>query len=425
MTTIKEMKELLEVGTQMGLKDAELQQFVNNEQARLRDEREKDRAERMAKQEREYQLELESMKEQNAEAEHKRKIEEMEIDHRFQMMATQRSHKVLESTALHHTETQQPVRGPKLPAFDEGKALDVFARLPPDSALDFDELKKALMKRFDMTEDAFRKKFRSSKPDGSETFIQFQLDLKERIPPSIQDMARYADQYVEARATCSSAVTQRPIFDKKVSFGKQLSFPSSSEGTKTSGGIKCFNCDKYGHKQFDCPLRKSSAIKTNTQEKFDRPQKPQQGFNKNGRRFARKRTRLFSYTGCRGAVIRKSLVTSNQLTGKTHKCMLADGSVVDADVAIVEVDTPYFTGTIEVSCFETPMFDLILGNFDGVRKPDNPDIDSIKLLNLHLLLRHAVNLRSRCLMKPLRVPETLQDVSRDEMLLVSERRTIR
>ncbi|XP_062615830.1 uncharacterized protein LOC134277515 [Saccostrea cucullata] len=178
-----------------------------------------------------------------------------------------------------------------------------------------------------MTEDAFRKKFRSSKPDGSETFIQFStrlesymerwmelsktvktyeelkdlmlreqfilccnkelsLFLKERIPPSIQDMARYADQYVEARATCSSAVTQRPIFDKKVSFGKQLSFPSSSEGTKTSGGIKCFYCDKYGHKQFDCPLRKSSAIKTNTQEKFDRPQKPQQGFNKNGRRFS-------------------------------------------------------------------------------------------------------------------------------------------
>ncbi|XP_062612822.1 uncharacterized protein LOC134274563 [Saccostrea cucullata] len=373
MTTIKEMKELLEVGTQMGLKDAELQQFVNNEQARLRDEREKDRAERMAKQEREYQLELESMKEQNAEAEHKRKIEEMEIDHRFQMMAAERSHKVLESTALHHTETQQPVRGPKLPAFDEvkdnidayiqrferyaisqqwqrqnwgahlsallkGKALDVFARLPPDSALDFDELKKALMKRFDMTEDAFRKKFRSSKPDGSETFIQFStrlesymerwmelsktvktyeglkdlmlreqfilccnkelsLFLKERIPPSIQDMARYADQYVEARATCSSAVTQRPIFDKKVSFGKQLSFPSSSEGTKTSGGIKCFNCDKYGHKQFDCPLRKSSAIKTNTQEKFDRPQKPQQGFNKNGRRFSQGKEHDSSHVG--------------------------------------------------------------------------------------------------------------------------------
>ena len=213
MTTIKEMKELLEVGTQMGLKDAELQQFVNNEQARLRDEREKDRAERMAKHEREYQLELESMKEQNAEAEHKRKIEEMEIDHRFQMMAAERSHKVLESTALHHTETQPPVRGPKLPAFDEakdnidayiqrferyaisqqwqrqnwgahlsallkGKALDVFARLPPDSALDFDELKKALMKRFDMTEDAFRKKFRSSKPDGSETFMQFSTRLE-------------------------------------------------------------------------------------------------------------------------------------------------------------------------------------------------------------------------------------------------------
>ncbi|XP_061180784.1 uncharacterized protein LOC133189428 [Saccostrea echinata] len=540
MSTIKEMKELLEIGTQMGLKDAELQQFVNNEQARLRDEREKDRAERMAKQERDFQLELEIKREQNAEAEHKRKIEEMEIDHKFQVLAAERSQKVLESTALHHPETQQPVRGPKLPAFDEakdnidayiqrferyaisqkwqrtnwgahlsallkGKALDVFARLPPDSALDFDELKKALMKRFDMTEDGFRKKFRSSKPDGSETFLQFStriesylerwmelaktnktyeglkdlmlreqfilccnkelsLFLKERIPPSIQDMARYADQFVEARATSSSAVTQRPIFEKKVSIGKQFSFPSTSDSSKPSGGVKCFNCDKYGHKQFDCPLRKSSATKTaNTLEKSDRPQKPsryseqQQSFNRSGRRFSQGKEHDSSFvgahkpwlqsdisdidsvssgvmpvvkgcvgdrlvtvlrdTGCRGAVIRKSLVTSNQMTGKTHKCMLADGSIIDADVAIVEVDTPYFTGTIEVSCFETPMFDLILGNFDGVRKPDNPDIHWMKSTKPSFAVETRSQLKKKQLpYKPLRVPETLQDVSRDEML---------
>lgn len=119
-------------------------------------------------------------------------MEELELDHRFQVMAAERSQKVLESTNIHH-ETPQPVRGPKLPAFDEtkdnvdayiqrferyavsqnwhrnnwgahlsallkGKALDVFVRLPPESALKFDELKKALMKRFDMTEDGFRKK---------------------------------------------------------------------------------------------------------------------------------------------------------------------------------------------------------------------------------------------------------------------------
>ena len=37
MCTFKEMNDLLELGTQMGLKDASLQQFIKDEQARLRD----------------------------------------------------------------------------------------------------------------------------------------------------------------------------------------------------------------------------------------------------------------------------------------------------------------------------------------------------------------------------------------------------
>lgn len=45
------MKELLDIGTHMGLKDEALQKFVKEEQSRLRDERHKEREERMAKEE--------------------------------------------------------------------------------------------------------------------------------------------------------------------------------------------------------------------------------------------------------------------------------------------------------------------------------------------------------------------------------------
>jgi hypothetical protein len=210
------------------------------------------------------------------------------------------------------TGTQHPVRGPKLPAFDDskdnidayiqrfkiyatsqnwtrdrwgvhlsallkGKALDVFARLSPEIALDFKELKQALLKRFDMTEDGFRKKFRSSKPDGSETFMQFSsridsylerwielsgtnktykdlidlflreqfilccskdlgLFLKERIPKTIQEMARFADQFAEARTTTPSLLAQKPAIDKKPVTDKQI------QPNQTGSGIKCFNC---------------------------------------------------------------------------------------------------------------------------------------------------------------------------------------
>ena len=91
-------------------------------------------------------------------------------------------------------------RGPKLPYFEEskdkmdsylsnkrdknllamylsallkGRALDVYDRLSTEDAADYDKLKDALLKNFDMTEREFRKKFRYSRPERSETFIVF------------------------------------------------------------------------------------------------------------------------------------------------------------------------------------------------------------------------------------------------------------
>lgn len=165
---------------------------------------------------------MEDRKEQFAASEHQRKIQELEADQQFQAVASERTQKSsMESN--HVIETHQPMKGPKLPPFDEtkdnidayiqrferyataqnlilinwgshlsalltGKALDVFARLPPSSALDYDELKNALYKRFEMTEVGFRKKFRTSKPDGSETFSSILDSYLERLIESTKRM---------------------------------------------------------------------------------------------------------------------------------------------------------------------------------------------------------------------------------------------
>ena len=64
-----------------------------------------------------------------------------------------------------------------LGALLKGRALDVFDRLSTEDAADYDKLKDALLKNFDMTERGFRKKFRYSRPERSETFIQFSSRL--------------------------------------------------------------------------------------------------------------------------------------------------------------------------------------------------------------------------------------------------------
>ena len=286
------LDELIALGSKMGLKEVELQTFVKEEQARQRDEREKDRNERKEREQREYEerekerdrehqlrmekakLEYDKDREDRLQAEHLRKLEEMEQSAKLQA-------KYKDTTDTVQDQDTFRAKGPKLLPFDEssdnmdaylqrfevyataqkwdkgswgtnlsallkGRALDVFSRLPVATALNYDELKKALLKRFDMTEEGFRKKFRLSKPEGGETFQQFAtrlesyferwidmsatgktydelkdlmmkdqflqccgkdlaLFLKERIPKSIEEMSRYADQFAEARAVASTS----------------------------------------------------------------------------------------------------------------------------------------------------------------------------------------------------------------------------
>ena len=49
----------------------------------------------------------------------------------------------------------------------------MYDRLSVADAADYDKLKDALLRNFDMTERGFRKKFRNDRPERSETFIQF------------------------------------------------------------------------------------------------------------------------------------------------------------------------------------------------------------------------------------------------------------
>lgn len=48
-----------------------------------------------------------------------------------------------------------------------------------------------------------------------------------------------------------------------------------------------------------------------------------------------------------GVFIRKEHEFEEQLTGTYQRCKFADGCIIDADVARINVDTPYFTGIVD------------------------------------------------------------------------------
>ena len=198
-----------------------------------------------------------------------------------------------------------------LSALLQGKALDVYSRLPLDKAEDYDALKEALLRRFELTCDDFRKKFRYSNPEPGETPSQFvvrvehylsrwidlsgiehtfddvvalllrqqlvdrggaplALFLKERKPKTLSEMSSLADTYVEAHGG-QFGITKSSKNDMKPK--PQVSKPSHQSGNEKSNTGNssqntpndrrrigpCFICDKMGHVASRCNLKTRAA----------------------------------------------------------------------------------------------------------------------------------------------------------------------
>ena len=174
-----------------------------------------------------------------------------------------------------------------LSALLKGRALDVYDRLSTEDAADYDKLKDALLKNFDMTERGFRKKFRYSRPERSETFIQFSsrlcsylskwltiakveksfeavcdfmardqfleacsrelfVHLKPKAFENLDAMAKEADLFAEARGGVFSCVNKGQRDNNKAAAQRK---PESKPSGKPE--IKCGICGK-GHLTIRC-----------------------------------------------------------------------------------------------------------------------------------------------------------------------------
>lgn len=71
-------------------------------------------------------------------------------------------------------------------------------------------------------------------------------------------------------------------------------------------------------------------------------------------------------SGCNTVVVRRSLVPEKNFTGIMRTIYLLDGSFKQLPEAKVYVDSPFFRGTTLALCMEKPLYDVVLGNIDGV-----------------------------------------------------------
>ena len=72
-------------------------------------------------------------------------------------------------------------------------------------------------------------------------------------------------------------------------------------------------------------------------------------------------------------LVKRELVDEVDFIGKVGCMMTVDRTLIGTPIARIEVDTPFYTGTVEAMCMNDPQFDLLIGNVSGAKKPNDPN----------------------------------------------------
>lgn len=236
------MEKALAMGKQLELTGEKLEAFIDKNEPKFAAEieREERKCERELKQkemelQRQTQKEADERKQKQLEAQKEieeikikaqKETEEQRLKHEIEMEQLKLEALKLESdgSSNKHESTLQELSGkpkPKIPFFEEatdemdsylerfewiaehynwdradwpfhlsqylkGKATEAYTRLAKSERKDYDVVKEALLRRYNLTDEGYRKKFRESQPEDGETPQQFIVRLKNYLEKWIE-----------------------------------------------------------------------------------------------------------------------------------------------------------------------------------------------------------------------------------------------
>ncbi|XP_055997762.1 uncharacterized protein LOC125654613 [Ostrea edulis] len=316
------LNDLIAAGKELGYVGEDLQKYVSEQQTLQREERAA--ARQIEKEERDFKLEMERMVQELKFKEMSDNLELSRAEIRNQERVSDGSFKPGMPKIPPFDETKDEIDSflrrferyaltmkwdksmwaTPLSALLKGRALDVFSLMPVRQASDYDGLKAALLRRYDMTEDGFKRKFRACRPEIGESFSQFSVRLasyltrwiemskisetfedlfdlilrdqilhvcnydllvflKQNVPRTAEELCRLADQFKEARNTSATNLCSK-VIKKPSEEGKPKTHEKSKEVHKQPQAQKekskyvpfterkCYLCNKQGHIASQC-----------------------------------------------------------------------------------------------------------------------------------------------------------------------------
>ncbi|GFO13784.1 Pol polyprotein [Plakobranchus ocellatus] len=122
-------------------------------------------------------------------------------------------------------------------------------------------------------------------------------------------------------------------------------------------------------------------------------------------------------TGCEGVVVRKQLVDASQLTGECCLMLRIDNTALLAEKAVISLRTRFFSGEVQVLCIPDANYDVIVGNVEGARSPEDPDMSMV--VGAATTRAQA---KRKAVTKPLRVPdiERHAGVGREQLIKLQQ-----
>ena len=188
-----------------------------------------------------------------------------------------------------------------------GKAMAAYAALTPEDSTDYDKVKEAILRRYEINEETYRQRFRQDRKKGEESYREYadrlndhfkrwvasqsialeelvtieqflvglpedlRIWLRERKPTSLRQAATLADDYALARRSSQKFNSSKKMLPPVSHVCSQETLPTGQgwdrrpnhsgkndngrSQTNWRGDKKCFQCGKFGHLMYNCPER--------------------------------------------------------------------------------------------------------------------------------------------------------------------------